>query len=124
MNKIKKYLIAGLATVSMLAVTTIVPVSTPLVSADAKSQVCDSIGGCSGGANKISNTIKNVINLLSAIAGIIAIILIIIGGIKFVTSGGDAAAAASARNTIIYALVGLVVVVFAQVIVRFILQIV
>jgi hypothetical protein len=61
-------------------------------------------------------------NLFSAIVGIIAIVMIIIGGLKFITSGGDSAQMNSARNTLIFAAVGLVIVVLAQVVVRFVLQ--
>lgn len=93
-----------------------------LAHADSKTQVCDAIGGCQGGGSDISNVIKTVINIMSAIGGIIAVIMIIIGGIRYITSSGDSNSTASARNTIIYALVGLVVVAFAQVIVQFVLE--
>jgi len=96
--------------------------TSPVYAQDAQGQVCSAIGGCGGGESKISNIIKTIINILSAIGGIIAVILIIVGGIKYMTSAGDSNAAANARNTIIYALVGLVVVAFAQIIVRFVLQ--
>lgn len=94
------------------------------VSADAKSEVCNAIGNtrCAGGQSRISEVIRKVINLLSAIGGIIAIIMIIIGGVRYMTSGGDSNSASSARNTILYAVIGLIVVVFAQIIVRFVLQ--
>jgi hypothetical protein len=106
--------------VSSLALVTVPAVE---VSAqNAHKQVCDSIGGCGNGGGKISGVIEAVINILSAIGGIIAIILVIIGGVKYMTSGGDSNAAANARNTILYAIVGLIIVVFAQVLVRFVLQ--
>jgi hypothetical protein len=55
------------------------------------------------------------------VVGVIAVIMIIIGGLKYVTSGGDSSAVGSAKNTIIYALVGLVVVALAQALVKFVL---
>lgn len=88
----------------------------------AEEQVCAAIGGCDDGGTQVSDVIKTVINIMSAVGGIIAVIMIIIGGIKYTTSNGDSNSAASAKNTIIYALVGLVVVAFAQVIVQFVLQ--
>lgn len=93
-----------------------------VVYADAKSEACAAIDGCDGGTSSVQTLIKNIINVLSAIGGIIAVIMVIIGGFKFVTSGGDSNASASARNTIIYALVGLVIIAFAQIIVQFVLQ--
>jgi hypothetical protein len=70
----------------------------------------------------INSIITTVINIFSIVVGLIAVIMIIIGGIRFVMSGGDSAATTSARNTILYAIVGLVVVALAQIIVRFVLQ--
>lgn len=70
----------------------------------------------------INNTVWDVINILSVIVGIIAVIMIIIGGFRYITSGGDPNRIASAKNTIIYALIGLLIAVFAQVIVRFVLK--
>jgi hypothetical protein len=47
--------------------------------------------------------------------------MIIWGGLRYITSGGDSAKITSAKNTIIYALIGLVVVALAQFIVKFVL---
>lgn len=59
-----------------------------------------------------------IINLLSAVAGIIAVIVIILAGLKFVTSGSNPQDANSAREMIIYAAVGLIIAASAQLIVR------
>lgn len=72
--------------------------------------------------SSIESLVKTIINVFSAIVGSIAVIMIIIGGFKYVTSGGDSNSVGSAKNTILYAIVGLVIVVFAQIIVRFVLQ--
>ena len=69
----------------------------------------------------IGGVLKNVINTLLFIIAIIAVIVIIIGAIRFTTSGGDPNQAASARNTIIYAVVGLVVAIMSYAIVNFVL---
>lgn len=82
-------------------------------------------GGCGAGdkgaSDSINSVIKTVVNILSWVVGIAAVIMVIIGGLLYVISSGDATKAAKARNTIIYALVGLVVVALAQVIVRFVI---
>jgi hypothetical protein len=49
-----------------------------------------------------------------------AIIMIVVGGLKYVTSQGDSSGVASAKNTIIYAVIGIIIVTLAQVIVRFV----
>lgn len=71
--------------------------------------------------NTVNNIISTVINIFSIIVGVIAVIMIIIGGIKYITSGGDSNNISSAKTTIIYAIIGLVVVALAQIIVRFVL---
>jgi hypothetical protein len=71
--------------------------------------------------NALSQTIKTVVNILSAIVGAAAVIMVIVGGFRYVTSGGDSAGISSAKNTILYALIGLIIAALAQVIVRFVL---
>lgn len=71
---------------------------------------------------RVDDIITNVINIISLIVGVVAVIMIIIGGLRYVTSGGDSGQVGNAKNTIIYAIVGLVVVALAQVIVRFVVN--
>ena len=68
----------------------------------------------------VTNTIQGIIKIISYIAGVVAIIMIIVSGFRFITSGGDSGKVASARNSLIYALIGIVVVVLAQVMVNFV----
>jgi cytochrome bd-type quinol oxidase subunit 2 len=69
----------------------------------------------------LTSLIKKIINIFSVIVGVIAVIMIIIGGLKYITSGGESSNVSGAKNTIIYAIVGLVVVALAQFIVHFVL---
>ena len=81
--------------------------------------------GCNPDPNatkSVNSTIENVINILSVIVGIIAVIMIIIAGFRYITSGGDRSRVASAKTTLTYAIVGLVIVALAQVIVKFVLN--
>lgn len=70
----------------------------------------------------LDGIVKFAINLFSIIVGIIAVVMIIVGGLKYITSGGDSGDITSAKNTILYAVVGLVVVALAQFIVHFVLS--
>ena len=70
----------------------------------------------------INNIIKTIVNIFSLIVGIIAVIMIIVGGFKYITSGGESNNISSAKSTIIYAIIGLVVVALAQFIVQFVLN--
>ena len=72
--------------------------------------------------SKINNIIHTIVNLLSAIVGVVAVIMIIVGGFRYITSGGNDTSVTSAKNTILYAIIGLVVVALAQIIVRFTLS--
>ena len=115
--------------VSFGLVTTLAPVGVGnALFEDSKNQACAGAnlgdGTCDPTAsnNKVSNTLAAVINILSIVLGVIAVIMIIIGGIKFTTSQGDGNSTSSARNTIIYAVVGLVVAALAQVLVKFVLS--
>lgn len=81
-----------------------------------------STGACSSqAASTVNKLIKTALNILSFIIAVAAVIMIMVGGFKFVTSQGESSNIASARNTIIYAIIGLVVAALAQIIVRFVL---
>ncbi len=85
--------------------------------------VCDanpSAEICADDGSQGNAAIQNVINLLLFAIGIIAVIVIIIGGIKYVTSDGDSSKLKGARETILYAVVGLVIALLAYSIVRFV----
>jgi len=71
--------------------------------------------------DKLNSLIKQVVNIFSAVVGVVAVIMIIVGGFRYITSGGDTGNVTTAKNTILYAIIGLVVVVFAQFIVKFVL---
>ena len=72
--------------------------------------------------NRVNRLITQIINVLSVIIGIIAVIMIIWGGFKYITSGGSQEKVTSAKNTLLYAIIGLIIVALAQIIVRFILN--
>ncbi len=69
-----------------------------------------------------NDILTKVINIFSVIVGVIAVIMIIVGGFRYITSGGKQESVTGAKNTILYAVIGLVVVALAQVIVRFVLD--
>jgi cytochrome bd-type quinol oxidase subunit 2 len=72
--------------------------------------------------NTIGNTLRTVVNVITVFAGAIAVIMIIVGGLRYITSGGNSEGTKSARNTILYAVVGLIIVALAQIIVHFVLN--
>src|SRR3546814_10141281 len=93
--------------------------------ATSKEEACKALGAgasCNTTGTGIESAVKGAINLLSILVGLVAVIMLIVGGFRYVTSGGDANATKGARDTILYALVGLVVVAIAQAIVKFVLE--
>ena len=66
------------------------------------------------------NIVADIANILAFAGGIIAVFIIVIAGITMMTSGGDAGKVTNSRNAIIYAAIGLVVIVLARTIVVFI----
>lgn len=68
------------------------------------------------------NTIRNVLNTVYLYVGIIATIVIIIGGVFYMTSQGDPSKLAKAKNTIIYAAIGLIVTLSAFAITNFVVN--
>ncbi len=80
---------------------------------------CDNIND--EASEGVNNTVNLIINIFSWVVGVVSVIMIIWGGFKYITSGGDAGSVTSAKNTILYAIVGLIIVALAQVIVKFVL---
>lgn len=100
-----------------------------LAHATAKDNVCDGVAltggssdcGAGSGESQVGSIIKTLIQILGIIAGIAAVIMIIVAGLKYITSGGEASNLSSAKNSLVYALIGMVIVALSQVIVHYVL---
>lgn len=68
----------------------------------------------------LGDRITQIINILLFLIGAVAVIMIIIGGIRYVLSNGDSSQITGAKNTIMYAVIGLVVALLAYAIVNFV----
>lgn len=124
-----KSLLTSLAVSSMVLVPALAPVTVHAqlenkISCGAELNV-DPNAECepddTGATEKVNDIVRLVINIFSIVVGVISVIMIIIGGLKYITSGGDSGNVTGAKNTILYAVIGLVVVALAQFIVRFVL---
>jgi hypothetical protein len=106
--------------------------ATPLIATaeTAQEAVCIGLGEAVGrtgttdcadpaGESSLGDTVKAVIDILALVVAVVSVIMIIVGGMKYVTSQGDSSGVSAAKNTVIYAVVGLVIVAMAQIIVRF-----
>lgn len=79
-------------------------------------------GNSNDSADNLNTLLTNIVNIFSAVVGVVAVIMIIVGGLRYITSGGDSNKVGSAKNTLIYAIIGLVIVALAQLIVHFVLN--
>ena len=136
-QKIKTF-ITSLSVLSALVLPGMAPVAVYAQNVDCLNnpnaggiQACLDSGSCAtdqagctqaNATDRVNRIIRLVINIFSLIVGVIAVIMIIIGGLKYITSGGDSGNITGAKNTILYAIIGLVVVALAQIIVRFVLD--
>ena len=127
-NKLKNFILVLAASVTFASpALAVVPVSAQ-ISEESKTATCEGLGSAgsscnqSGANNTVTDIISTAINILSLVVGVAAVIMIIIGGFKYVTSNGDSNALSSAKKTIIYTLVGLVIAAMAQGLVRFVLN--
>lgn len=77
-------------------------------------------GGTLGG-NDLVGAIILILNGLLVLAGVVALVYLIMGGVRYITSGGDDDAIGTAKNTILYAIIGLIVIGVAAVAVNFII---
>jgi hypothetical protein len=124
MKHLRTYILTALLLV--MSLLSIAP--TVALAASPQSTVCSTLGSSSNCGSTpsngidLNNVVTAVVQILSAVVGIAAVIMIIVAGIRFVTSGGDSSKVAAARSTILYAVVGLAIAAFAQVIVRFVLS--
>ncbi len=132
----RKLLLIPLAIIIMLAVTTIAsrpvqaaynPFGQACTTNGGKGSVCQETGKPQNenGNNSIygpGGILAKAITILDIIIGVAAVVMIIIGGFTMILSSGDSNNVNSARNTILYAIVGLVIAISGQLIVTFVLN--
>ena len=69
----------------------------------------------------LNNIVNTIINTVIFVIGMVAVIMIILGGISYATSQGDAAKVKKGKDTILYGIIGLVIAILAFAIVNFVL---
>jgi hypothetical protein len=127
-NIIKKSLqamliVPVLALGASFAVPALLPVDANAAFSEGAKDGADSAQGVDQSADLFGDKgiFKTITNVLLFIIGAISVIMLIIGGIRYVVSGGDSSAVTGAKNTILYAIVGIVVALLAYALVNFVL---
>lgn len=120
-----RYFLAALGLAGLFALAS----AAPVFAVDPLDEACDRVNQqstvCASDNTSLTGSdglIARITNVVAVVAGILAVIMMIWGGFTYITSGGDTGKTTSARNTIIYAAVGLLVIVLAQSIIVFILN--
>lgn len=102
----------------LVALTGFSSVSAMTLQEGAEAARCD---GCPTDLFGNNGVFKQVTNTILYIVGVIAVIMLIIGGIRYVTSGGDSKKVTDAKNTVLYAIIGLIIAFLAFAIVNFVI---
>ena len=111
--------ILSISIVGILSLTGIASVSALTLQEGAEAARCDE---CPRNLFGNAGVFKQVTNTILYIVGIIAVVMLIIGGIKYVVSGGDSKKVTDAKNTVLYAIIGLVIAFLAFAIVNFVIS--
>ena len=82
------------------------------------------VGNSKPGKNQLKTDIGTILNWIIGSLGIVAVIVIIIGGINYMTSSGDAGKVDKAKKTILYGVIGLIICALAAAIVNFVIGII
>lgn len=80
---------------------------------------CDITGLPQVGASSVQ--LQQILQIILAVFGAVAVLMIVIAGLKFVSSQGNPQAVGKARSTILYSMIGLIVIASAEAIVTFVL---
>ena len=81
----------------------------------------DQVGDETDQGDNVETTLKNIINAIVGLLGIVCVIVMIIGGVTYMTSGGDAGKVKKGKDTILYGLIGLVICALSYVLVNFVI---
>lgn len=122
----KKLILASLALVGVVATAAAtVPVISPAKAVNPYG-ACDANSSsaiCKGKGESLSEGfVKPTINIILWVVGVAAVIVIVVAGLKYVTSSGNPSAVSSAKTTILYAVIGLVIAITAYAIVNFVFK--
>lgn len=122
MQKVKSILVAGAMMLGMVAAPLAVASTAGAIDPTAEITKGIKAAGSQTNASGLDANVKTIINVLLFIIGIAAVIMIVIGGLRYVISGGDSSHTKAAKDTIFYAVIGLVIAILAYAIVNFVVD--
>lgn len=122
----KKLITRIITSLALVAAVVTVPLAVPqgVSAVDTVNQACSGVQAAGGGScngTQFEGFLKKVVNILIFIIGAISVIMIIVGGLRYVLSGGDQNSVKAGKDTILYAVIGLIVALMAYAIVNFVI---
>lgn len=131
MKTIKRTIIAGILLLAFSVTSLFVFNNPALAAVNPKEQACIGTGGTwdatagtcgsNAGTDDLQTVIGTIVNAILFILGALSVVMIIIGGIRYTASNGDPKAAEAGRNTVLYAVIGLVIAFLAYAIVNWVI---
>lgn len=127
-QKLNIFISSSIVTLAMIFGMSLLPTLASAATCDINGQVgIDDGANCAKG-NKVADNLagqggifQTIVNILLFLVGAVAVIMLIIGGLRYVTSNGDQNAVTGAKNTILYAIIGIVVAFLAYAAVNFVI---
>ena len=88
----------------------------------AKIDIGGQVDKIEGGDVSLEVSVRNILSVVFTLVGVIAVVMIVVGGIYYIISQGNADKIQKAKSTILYGIVGLIVTLLAFAIVNFVLE--
>ena len=111
-------LVAGTLGINTLNTTSIF--ASDICSSKGATDEAKNAAGCNGSGN-LTNSITSILKAIIGVIGLVAVVFIIIGGVNYMTSNGDPQKTKKAKDTILYAAIGLIICALAFAIVNFVI---
>lgn len=124
----KHKLISALFAVTLLFLSSSITI--PTYAKENEDSICDNsnitneikeASGCGNTGDKLPSAVINILNGIIAVSGLIAVVFVVIGGVQYMTSAGDGTKTKKAKDTILYACIGLIICALAFAIVNFVI---
>ncbi len=119
MKRYRKPLIAATLSLVVAVIAVVAPIAVPSASAQFSKGI-EAARTPEMSTKPIGTTITEVVNIFLYFVGAVSVIVMIWGGFQYITSSGDSQKATTAKNTIMYAVIGIIVVVMSYAIVNWV----
>ena len=128
-QKLNIFISSSIATLAIMGGILFVPSAVSAADCTINGQVGINDGANCAKGNKVADNLagqggifQTIVNILLFLVGAVAVIMLIIGGLRYITSDGDSGRITQAKQTVLYAIIGLIVAILAYAIVNFVIS--